>query len=133
MCILRSRLFFKSNFLADLFIFLIAEKLLASAADGVFVVRRARRAGAAFPFSLSVAYATRCYHLPIRHTDGETSVRYSLGKGTAFGSGVGSRSNRAFDTLDELVRFYMEQPLLLVTAKDGTAGGGRQPLLLRLP
>lgn len=78
---------------------------LESESEGHFVIRPG--GSAQYPYSLSLVHEARVCHLNIRSVGGSVSC-YSLGKGD---------SGRVFSSLKNLVLYYANKPLILVSAK----------------
>lgn len=78
---------------------------LDSESEGYFVVRPG--GSAQYPYSLSLLHEARVCHLNIRSVSGSESC-YSLGKGD---------SGRVFSNLKNLVLYYANKPLILVSSK----------------
>jgi hypothetical protein len=89
--------------------------------EGYFVIRPGH-SSSLFPYSLSLFSGHRVYHLNIRRhecgggIDGR-SPSFSLGK---------TPSGRLFDTLNSLVNYYSNKPLLLVSTKNISLEGNQE-------
>lgn len=89
--------------------------------DGSFVIRPGA-SSSTYPYSLSLLYGGRVYHVNIRKvienhesscpSSGSSREMFSLGKGTIAAPG------RCFETLQQLVQFYANKPLLLVSSRN---------------
>lgn len=90
--------------------------------DGSFLIRPGASSHT-FPHSLSLLFDGRVYHLNIRKvmenheescpSSGSTREMFSLGKGTNV-----TPPGRCFETLEQLVQFYANKPLLLVSTRN---------------
>ncbi|XP_022255875.1 B-cell linker protein-like isoform X1 [Limulus polyphemus] len=82
-----------------------AEKLLQKqGGDGFYLVRPSRRAGQANPYTLTILYTGRVFHLNLRERqDG----LYALGKEKT--------REKTFSTVAELIGFHQKEPILLTT------------------
>lgn len=87
--------------------------LLSGLTEGSFVIRLG--SSCHFPYSLSLLYGGRVYHLNIRKAASGSSS-YSLGKGTSL-----STPSRTFDSIRELILYYANKPLLLVSGRKTAA------------
>ncbi|XP_076372013.1 uncharacterized protein LOC143257355 isoform X2 [Tachypleus tridentatus] len=82
-----------------------AEKLLQKqGGDGFYLVRPSRRAGQANPYTLTILYSGRIFHLNLRERqDG----LYALGRE--------KNREKTFSTVAELIGFHQKEPILLTT------------------
>jgi len=127
-----------------------ALELLKDKGEGSFLVRRAKRAGIQYPYSLSLKSGGRTFHLPILQEDlyqeddsnGNTKQlqKYlSLGKqrnnngpSIAVIATRSSKSRQRFLSLHELVEFYASSPLLLLATQNGNRRSERRSVLLAM-
>lgn len=127
-----------------------ALELLKDKDEGSFLVRRAKRAGIQYPYSLSLKSGGRTFHLPILQEDlyqeddsnGNTKQlqKYlSLGKqrnnngpSIAVIATRSSKSRQRFLSLHELVEFYASSPLLLLATQNGNRRSERRSVLLAM-
>lgn len=88
--------------------------------DGSFVIRPGASSHT-FPYSLSLLFGGKVYHLNIRKvienheqscpSSGSSRQMFSLGKSTI-------TPGRCFESLEQLVQFYANKPLLLVSTRN---------------
>lgn len=90
--------------------------------DGSFVIRPGA-SSSTYPYSLSLLFGGRVYHVNIRKvienhesscpSSGSSKEMFSLGKGTTIAA-----PGRCFESLQQLVQFYANKPLLLVSTRN---------------
>ncbi|XP_022244800.1 B-cell linker protein-like isoform X2 [Limulus polyphemus] len=88
-----------------------AEQLLQQQdGDGVYLVRQSRRAGHANPYTLTILFSNRIFHLNLRQRpDG------------LFALGREKPREKTFSTVAELISYHQKEPILL-TARGEPAG-----------
>ncbi|XP_076362672.1 uncharacterized protein LOC143253166 isoform X3 [Tachypleus tridentatus] len=82
-----------------------AEQLLQQQdGDGVYLVRQSRRAGQANPYTLTILFSNRIFHLNLRQRpDG------------LFALGREKPREKTFSTVAELISYHQKEPILLTT------------------
>ncbi|KAG7462108.1 hypothetical protein MATL_G00199120 [Megalops atlanticus] len=76
--------------------------------DGAFLVRDHSKCTVEEPFVLSLLYSNRVFNIKIRFI--ESIHKYALG--------TGLRTNDVFDSVDEIIKFHMIFPIVLINGKD---------------
>ncbi|XP_036407653.1 cytokine-dependent hematopoietic cell linker [Megalops cyprinoides] len=76
--------------------------------DGAFLVRDHSKCTVKEPFVLSLFYSNRVFNIKIRFI--ESIHKYALG--------TGLRTNDVFDSVDEIIKFHMIFPIVLINGKD---------------
>ncbi|XP_064208030.1 lymphocyte cytosolic protein 2-like isoform X2 [Anguilla rostrata] len=87
--------------------------------DGAFLVRDSSKGSPTQPYTLMVLYQDKVYNIQIRYNSDEG----------VFLLGTGFKSSENFPGVNDIIKYHMKMPLLLIDAKDRRSAQQRQCLL----
>ncbi|PWS22376.1 hypothetical protein DKP78_18720, partial [Enterococcus faecium] len=91
--------------------------------EGAFLVRDCSKSTAQEPLVLAVFFEKRVFNIQIRYS--ECTSKYTLG--------TGLRTNDAFDTVDDIIKFHSIFPIALIDGRNPNEEKQKRACVLMYP